>query len=120
MKVIIQMLKQHQVYILGVLVVFFFMRSCSRGSHLRYAREDYAVCQVVSDSLEKRILILEDSISYMSAICERRVFDREKAKELQVHLYYDDKFDELDRGPQMMNFHINVIKPNINRLKKDL
>jgi hypothetical protein len=109
MKQILAQIKPYQTYLLAVLTVFFFMRSCNRGREIGYLKQDYEVCITLNDSLEAGALKYVDELKLLQMQRQEELVERE----LQVHRYYSDEIAKLPRGPQLMEFHKTVVMPNL-------
>jgi hypothetical protein len=113
MKQILAQIKPYQTYLLAVLTVFFFMRSCNRGREIGYLKQDYEVCITLNDSLEAGALKYVDELKLLQMQHQEELIDRE----LKVHRYYSDEIAKLPRGPQLMEFHKTVVMPNLKTKK---
>jgi len=109
MKQILAQIKPYQTYLLAVLTVFFFMRSCNRGREIGYLKQDYEVCMTLNDSLRIGALLHTDQLELLHEQHQEELVERE----LKVHRYYSDEIAKLPRGPQLMDFHRTVVMPNL-------
>jgi hypothetical protein len=109
MKNFIEFLKNHKVRILTMLLLIFFLRSCSKSGQLsKKERENIRNTEIV-DSLK---LVLKEQENTINNISE--VIRQEKIK---VHSEYDNYISEKDRGDQLMELH-KVVKLKIKELQK--
>jgi len=106
----IELLKKYKVYILTVLLVIFFIRSCSKSTQVRKGSDEIIGNKMVIDSLEN---VIKDQKSTINAFPE--VLRQEKIK---VHSGYDDYISKKDRGKQLMELHM-IIKDNIKALENE-
>lgn len=105
MKSILQQIKPYRIYLLAVLAAFLFMRSCGKDMKISrlertvktYSLNNDSLINVVSSMHAKRI---SDSTYYE---CQLLRAQRD------VHLFYHDEISNLNRSPQMMQFHTKVI-----------
>jgi PBP1b-binding outer membrane lipoprotein LpoB len=109
MKGLIEMIKKYKVYILAVLLVIFFFRSCSKSTSARKAEKVITEKEVVIDSLVNVIKLKESKIDSFPEILRQ--------EKLEIHLDYDNYISEKDRGEQLMELHM-IVKDNIKELQK--
>jgi PBP1b-binding outer membrane lipoprotein LpoB len=109
MKKFIELIKKYQVYILSVLLVVFFFRSCSKSGEVRKLEKNKNNNVEMIDSLNSVIKGQRDTISNISEII--------RVEKIKVHTEYDNYISERDRGEQLMELH-KVVKENIKKLEK--
>jgi len=102
MKKITEFIKKYKVYILAVLLMFFFFRSCSRGGSIKKLEQSNEKQILVIDSLSQKI----DSIPELIRV-----------EKINIHLEYDGWISSKDRGSQLMELH-SLVKNNIKELQK--
>jgi hypothetical protein len=102
MKKITEFIKKYKVYILAVLLVFFFFRSCSRGGSIKKLEQSNEKQSLAIDSLSQKI----DSIPEVVRV-----------EKINIHLEYDNWISSKDRGSQLMELH-SLVKNNIKELQK--
>jgi len=102
MKKIIELVKKYKVYILGILFLLFFFKSCSKSTNIK--------------KLERTNVELQDKVnSYESKIDS---FPEKLRKEkLSIYLSLDDTISRVDRGPQLMGLH-KMIKDSVKSLQE--
>lgn len=98
MENILKFIKTYKLYILSILLVIFFFRSCGRGSDI--------------NKLEKNI---ENNIVLIDSL--KTVIETHKKEKLSIHMEYDYWISSKDRGPQLMELH-SIVKQNIKDLEK--
>jgi PBP1b-binding outer membrane lipoprotein LpoB len=109
MKNFIELIKKYKVYILAVLLVIFFFRSCTKSTSARKAEKVIVEKEVVIDSLENVIKLREQKIDSFPEILRQ--------EKLTIHMEYDNYISEKDRGEQLMELHM-MVKDNIKDLQK--
>jgi hypothetical protein len=109
MKKFIELIKKYKVYILSVLLVVFFFRSCSKSGEVRKLEKNKNNNVEMIDSLNSVIKGQRDTISNISEII--------RVEKIKVHTEYDNYISERDRGEQLMELH-KVVKENIKKLEK--
>ena len=109
MKKVIEFIKKNKLYILGVLAVFFFMRSCQKSVKVK--------------SFEKQVIGSVETIDSLNNIISNQGLTinsfPEKLREVKlgIHLEYDGWISSKDRGPQLMELH-PIVKNNIKESQK--
>jgi PBP1b-binding outer membrane lipoprotein LpoB len=109
MKKFIELIKKYKVYILSILLVVFFFRSCSKSGEVRKLEKNKNNNVEMIDSLNSVIKGQRDTISNISEII--------RVEKIKVHTEYDNYISERDRGEQLMELH-KVVKENIKKLEK--
>ena len=102
MKKIVDFIKKYKLYILGILFLFYFFRSCSKSTQIKKLERTSETQQVQLDSLSKRL----DSVPEIIRV-----------DKINIHLEYDRWISSKDRGPQLMELH-SIVKNNIEELQK--
>ena len=110
MKNFIELIKKYKLYILGVLLAFFFLRSCSKSTQARKATEGITEKEVVIDSLKNVIKGNEKTINGFPEII--------KQEKIKIHTEYDNYISEKDRGQQLMELHM-IVKENLKKLQDE-
>lgn len=109
MKNFIELIKKYKLYILGVLLVIFFFRSCSKSTQARKADKNVTEKEMVIDSLENVIKKQKQTINEFPEII--------KQEKIKLHSEYDNYISEKDRGQQLMELHM-IVKENLKELQK--
>ena len=102
MKKIINFIKKYKVYILAILLLIFFFKSCSKSTDIKKLEKTKANQEVQIDSLSKKL----DSIPEIIRI-----------EKINIHLEYDGWISSRDRGSQLMELH-SIVKNNVKKLQK--
>lgn len=102
MKTVKEFIKKYKLYILSVLLVFFFFKSCSKSGDVKKLETKNEEQGVVIDSLSQKI----DSIPEVIRV-----------EKINIHLEYDVWISGKDRGSQLMELH-SLVKNNIKELQK--
>jgi len=102
MKTVKEFIKKYKLYILSVLLVFFFFKSCSKSGDIKKLETKNEEQGVVIDSLSQKI----DSIPEVIRV-----------EKINIHLEYDVWISGKDRGSQLMELH-SLVKNNIKELQK--
>jgi hypothetical protein len=102
MKKIIEIIKKYKTYILGVLLLFFFFKSCTKSTQIKRLEKTNLKHEVVIDSLKQKL----DSIPEVIRV-----------EKINIHLEYDNWITGKDRGSQLMELH-KLVKNNIKELQK--
>mgnify|MGYP003650572886 FL=1 len=109
MEKIKELIKKYKLYILGGLLIVFFIRSCGRGVSIsKMGKVDVAQVEEI-DSLENTIKIKDQRIDSFPEILRQ--------EKLNIHMGYDDYISKKDRGEQLMEIHM-IVKDNIKELQK--
>ena len=77
MKKIVDFIKKYKLYILGILFLFYFFRSCSKSTQIKKLERTNETQQVQLDSLSKRL----DSVPEIIRV-----------DKINIHLEYDMDF----------------------------
>jgi hypothetical protein len=101
MKKIIELVKKYNVYILALLFVFFFFKSCGKSTDIKKLEKANVELQQKVDRYEEKI----DSFP--------EILRKEK---LSIYLSLDDTISRVDRGPQLMGLH-KMIKDSVKSLQ---
>ena len=109
MKKFIDLVKKYKLYILGVLLLFFFFRSCSKSTQIKKLTKKVDNNNIVVDSLNSEIGLRQQKIDSFPEIM--------RVEKINIHLEYDNWISERDRGSQLMELH-KIVKKNVNDLKK--
>lgn len=101
MKKVIDFVKKNKVYLLGILFVFFFFKSCQKS--------------VSVDKLEKSNVELQEKVDRYEEKVDSfpEILRKEK---LSIYLSLDDTISRVDRGPQLMQLH-KMIKDSVKSLR---
>jgi len=109
MKNIISLIKKYKLYILSVLLVFFFFRSCQKSNEIRKLGKVGETKLEMVDSLENVISQKQQKIDSFP--------EKIRIEKINIHLEYDSWVSSKDRGQQLMELH-REIKDNIKKLQK--
>jgi hypothetical protein len=109
MKKIIDFIKKYKLYILGVLFIFYFFRSCSKSTQIKRLDKQVNNNGMVVDSLENEINIRQQKIDSFPELL--------RVEKINIHLEYDGWISSKDRGPQLMELH-PIVKNNVKELQK--
>ena len=109
MKKIIDFVKKYKLYILGILFIFYFFRSCSKSTQIKRLDKQVNNNGVVVDSLKKEINVRRQKIDSLPEIM--------RIEKINIHLEYDAWISSKDRGPQLMDLH-SIVKNNVKELQK--
>ncbi len=102
MKKFIELVKKYKVYILSVLLLIFFFKSCSKSTDIKKLDKLSTTQKFQIDSLSKKL----DSIPEIIRV-----------DKINIHLEYDEWISSKDRGSQLMELH-SIVKNNIKELQK--
>jgi hypothetical protein len=102
MKKFIELVKKYKIYILSVLLIFFFFKSCGKSTDIKRLERITETQKKELDSLNKKL----DSIPEII-----------RAGKINIHLDYDNWISSKDRGQQLMELH-QIVKTNIKDLQK--
>lgn len=102
MKKFTELVKKYKVYILSVLLLFFFFKSCSKSTDIKKLDKLSTTQKIQLDSLNSKI----DSIPEIIRV-----------EKINIHLEYDEWISSKDRGSQLMELH-SIVKNNIKDLQK--
>ncbi len=109
MKKIIDFIKKYKLYILGVLFIFYFFRSCTKSTQIKRLDKQVNNNGMVVDSLENEINVRQQKIDSLPEIM--------RIEKINIHLEYDDWISSKDRGTQLMELH-SIVKNNVKELQK--
>ena len=96
------MVKKYKIYILSVLLLFFFFKSCGKSTDIKKLERVNETQKKELDSINKKL----DSIPEIIRV-----------EKINIHLEYDNWISSKDRGQQLMELH-QVVKTNIKDLQK--
>jgi len=109
MKKIINFIKKYKLYILGILFVFYFFRSCTKSTQIKKLDKKVNSVEIVTDSLSNEIKLRQQKIDSLPEIM--------RIEKINIHLEYDDWISSKDRGTQLMELH-SIVKNNVKELQK--
>tara|TARA_R110002126_G_scaffold184878_2_gene333282 strand:- start:380 stop:712 length:333 start_codon:yes stop_codon:yes gene_type:complete len=109
MKNFINLVKKYKLYILSVLLVIFFFRSCSKSAEIKRLNRDGGFSVENIDSLQTIINKKEQKIDSFPELL--------RVEKINIHLEYDGWISSKDRGPQLMELH-PIVKNNIKESQK--
>ncbi len=109
MKTVKEFIKKYKLYILSVLLVFFFFKSCSKSGDVKKLETKNEEQGVVIDSLSQKIDSLSQKIDSIPEVI--------RVEKINIHLEYDVWISGKDRGSQLMELH-SLVKNNIKELQK--
>ena len=102
MKKFIELLKKYKIYVLSVLLIFFFFKSCGKSTDIKRLER-------VTETQNKEIDSLNNKLDSVPEII--------RVEKINIHLEYDSWVSSKDRGQQLMELH-QIIKSNIKDLQK--
>lgn len=109
MKNFIELLKNYKTYLLAVLLLIFFFKSCNKSSQIRKS--------------DRIIVNKENTIDSLTSIIKRKqekldsIPETIRVEKINIHLEYDNWISNKNRGQQLMELHL-VVKKNIEELQK--
>ena len=109
MKKIIDFIKKYKLYILCVLFIFYFFRSCTKSTQIKKLDKKVNSVEIVTDSLRNEIKLRQQKIDSLPEIM--------RIEKINIHLEYDDWISSKDRGTQLMELH-SIVKNNVKELQK--
>ncbi len=109
MKKFIELVKKYKVYILAVLLLFYFFKSCSKSTDIKKLTREVDNNDLVVDSLENQIKVRQQKIDSLPEIM--------RIEKINIHLEYDEWISSRDRGQQLMELH-SIVKNNVKKLQK--
>ena len=109
MKKFIDLVKKYKVYILTILLLFYFFRSCSKSTEIKKLTREVNNNDLVVDSLKNEIKLRQQKIDSVPEII--------RIEKINIHLEYDEWISSKDRGNQLMELH-SIVKNNIKNLQK--
>ena len=104
----IEVIKKYKTYILGVLLIIFFFRSCNKSTQSRKSDNVITEKMMTIDSLQKVTITQERIISGF--------FEVLRKEKIKVHSRYDNYISKKDRGDQLMELHM-IVKENLKDLE---
>jgi hypothetical protein len=102
MKKFIELVKKYKIYVLSVLLIFFFFKSCGKSTDIKRLER-------VTETQNKEIDSLNNKLDSVPEII--------RVEKINIHLEYDSWVSSKDRGQQLMELH-QIIKSNIKDLQK--
>lgn len=109
MKKFIDLVKKYKVYILTILLLFYFFRSCSKSTEIKKLTREVNNNDLVVDSLKNEITLRQQKIDSVPEII--------RIEKINIHLEYDEWISSKDRGQQLMELH-SIVKNNVKNLQK--
>ena len=109
MKKFIELVKKYKVYILAVLLLFYFFKSCSKSTDIKKLTREVNNNNLIVDSLENQIKVRQQKIDSLPEIM--------RIEKINIHLEYDEWISSRDRGQQLMELH-SIVKNNVKKLQK--
>lgn len=109
MKKFIDLLKKYKIYILGILLLFYFFKSCSKSTDIKKLTREVNNNGIVVDSLNNQIKLRQQKIDSFPEIT--------RIEKINIHLEYDSWISSKDRGSQLMELH-SIVKDKIKELQK--
>jgi len=109
MKKFIDLLKKYKIYILGILLLFYFFKSCSKSTDIKKLTREVNNNGIVVDSLNNQIKLRQQKIDSFPEIT--------RIEKINIHLEYDEWISSRDRGQQLMELH-SIVKDNVKKLQK--
>jgi hypothetical protein len=102
MKKFIELVKKYKIYVLSILLIFFFFKSCGKSADIKRLER-------VTETQNKEIDSLNNKLDSVPEII--------RVEKINIHLEYDSWVSSKDRGQQLMELH-QIIKSNIKDLQK--
>lgn len=102
MKKFIELVKKYIIYILSVLLLFLFFKSCGKSTDIKKLERITETQKNQLDSLNNTLNIIPEII---------------RVEKINIHLEYDNWISSKDRGQQLMELHL-IVKSNIKDLQK--
>lgn len=109
MKKFIDLVKKYKIYIITVLLLFFFFRSCGKSREIKRLVRISETKDIELDSLNNKLDSLNNKLDSIPEII--------RVEKINIHLEYDNWISSKDRGKQLMELH-QVVKNNIKDLQK--
>jgi len=109
MKKFIELVKKYKIYILSVLLLFFFFKSCGKSRDIKRLGKITETQKKEIDSLNNKIVSLNNKLDSIPEII--------RVEKINIHLDYDSWISSKDRGQQLMELH-QIVKTNIKDLQK--
>lgn len=109
MKKFIDLVKKYKIYILSILFLFYFFKSCSKSTDIKKLTKEVDNNGIVVDSLNNQIKLRQQKIDSFPEVM--------RVEKINIHLEYDNWISQRDRGQQLMELH-RIVKGNVNELKK--
>jgi hypothetical protein len=102
MKKFIELVKKYKIYILSVLLIFFFFKSCGKSTDIKRLER-------ITETQKKELNSLNNKLDSIPEII--------RVEKINIHLDYDNWISSKDRGQQLMELH-QIVKTNIKDLQK--
>jgi len=102
MEKFIELLKKYKIYILSVLLLFFFFKSCGKSTDIKRLER-------ITETQKKELNSLNNKLDSIPEII--------RVEKINIHLDYDNWISSKDRGQQLMELH-QIVKTNIKDLQK--
>lgn len=109
MKKVIELFKTYKVYVLGVFLFIFFLRSCIKSNQVRKLEKTNLKQTEVVDSLNRIVVGQKDTINDITEVI--------RLTKVKVHTEYDNYISAQNRGDQLMELH-KLVKKNLKELEK--
>ena len=109
MKKFIDLVKKYKIYILSILLLFYFFKSCSKSTDIKKLTKEVDNNGIVVDSLNNQIKLRQQKIDSFPEVM--------RVEKINIHLEYDEWISSKDRGSQLMELH-SIVKNNIKELQK--
>jgi len=109
MKKFIDLVKKYKIYILSILFLFYFFKSCSKSTDIKKLTKEVDNNGIVVDSLNNQIKLRQQKIDSFPEVM--------RVEKINIHLEYDEWISSKDRGSQLMELH-SIVKNNIKELQK--
>jgi len=109
MKKFIDLVKKYKIYILSILFLFYFFKSCSKSTDIKKLTKEVDNNGIVVDSLNNEIKLRQQKIDSIPEIM--------RIEKINIHLEYDEWISGRDRGSQLMELH-SIVKNNVKTLQK--
>ena len=109
MKKFIDLVKKYKFYILSILLLFYFFKSCSKSTDIKKLTKEVDNNGIVVDSLNNEIKLRQQKIDSLPEIM--------RIEKINIHLEYDEWISSKDRGQQLMELH-SIVKNKVKNLQK--
>lgn len=109
MEKITNFFKKYKLVIISILMVFFMFKSCNKSSNINKLEDDNIALSEKNDSLNSVIKYQKNKIDSLPEII--------RINKLSIYLELNKEISEMDRTPQMMEFH-KGINAKIFKLQK--
>ena len=97
MKKFIELVKKYKIYVLSILLIFFFFKSCGKSTDIKRLER-------VTETQNKEIDSLNNKLDSVPEII--------RVEKINIHLEYDSWVSSKDRGLQLMELH-QIIKSKL-------